>query len=86
MKESKFTILNEEGLHSRPAADFCSEAAKYESQVTLTKEGDGSEYDGKSILMVMCLGACKGDVITVRTEGPDEEQALNALIDVLKKA
>lgn len=86
MKESKFTIQNEEGLHSRPAADFCSKAAKYESLVTLTKEGDGSEYDGKSILMVMCLGACKGDVITVRTEGPDEEQALNALIDVLKKA
>lgn len=84
MKQSKFTIKNEEGLHSRPASDFCQEATKYKCDVTLSKDGDDSEYDGKSILMVMCLGACKGDKITVRTNGPDEEQALEALINVLE--
>lgn len=84
MKQSKFTIQNAEGLHSRPASDFCTEATKYGCKVTLTKEGDDNEYDGKSILMVMCLGACKGDEITIQTEGPDEEKALESLLNILK--
>lgn len=86
MKQVEFVVQNEEGLHSRPASDFCSEAAKYQSCVTLAKDGDEAEYDGKSILMVMCLGACKGDKIIIRADGPDETEALKSLVDVLKKA
>lgn len=86
MRETEFVIQNEEGLHSRPASDFCAEAMKFQSDVVVTKEGDDTEYDGKSILMVMCIGACKGDTIKIRANGPDEAEALDSLVNVLKNA
>lgn len=83
MKSIKVVIQNEEGLHSRPASDFCAAAASCDSRIILKKAGDSGEFDGKSILMVMCLGACQGDEVEITADGPDEEEALQKLLDVL---
>ncbi len=83
MVEVRYKIKNEEGLHARPASDFCKTAERFKSDITVFKDGEG--FEAKSILMVLCLGAVKGDVIKLRAEGEDEQQAIDALIETLDK-
>lgn len=77
----RYQIKNEEGLHARPASDFCKTAGKFKSKISIVK--DGSEYEAKSILMVLCVGAERGDTIEIRAEGEDEQEAVAALIETL---
>lgn len=81
MVQVSYTIKNEEGLHARPASDFCKTAGRFKSQISVIK--DGEEYDAKSILLVLCIGAEKGDTIEIRADGEDEQEAVNALIETL---
>lgn len=81
MVRASYTIKNEEGLHARPATDFCKTAGRFESDITIIK--DGEEFEAKSILMVLCMGAVKGDTIELVIDGKDEREALNALIETL---
>ncbi len=81
MTQISYTIKNEEGLHARPAADFCKTAGKFKSKIDLIK--DGEEYDAKSMLLVLCVGAVKGDTIGIRADGEDENEAIDALVATL---
>lgn len=81
MVQVSYTIKNEEGLHARPASDFCKTASKFKSNIAVIK--DGEEFEAKSILMVLCVGAVKGDTIEIRAEGEDEQEAVKALTAVL---
>lgn len=81
MVKVSYTIKNEEGLHARPASDFCKTAEKFKSSIVIIK--DGEEFEAKSILMVLCAGAVKGDTIEIRAEGADEQEAVEALINTL---
>lgn len=81
MVSVKYTIKNEEGLHARPATNFCQTAMKFKSKIAVVK--DGNEYEAKSILMVLCVGAEQGDEIEIRAEGEDEEEAVKALVETL---
>ncbi len=83
MVQVRYKIKNEEGLHARPASDFCKVAGGFKSNITLLK--DGEEYDAKSILMVLCMGAVKGEVIEIRADGDDEQQAVDALVESLDR-
>jgi phosphocarrier protein len=76
------TIVNKLGLHARPCAQLVSTATRYESEVSFVK--DNLRVNGKSIMGVMMLAAEKGSEITVEAEGPDEEEAVAALIDVIE--
>ena len=77
MMERQVQIVNKLGLHARPAAEIVKTAAKFESNITLTR--DDLEVNGKSIMGVMMLAAEFGSTITLRADGPDEEQAVEAL-------
>jgi len=81
MKKVKYIVTSEEGLHARPAADFCKIANNFKSDISIIK--DGETYEGKSILMVMSMGAVKGDVLEITANGDDEEEAINELIKTL---
>lgn len=81
MIKKSYTIKNEEGLHARPASDFCKTANKFTSKISVIK--DGTEYDAKSILMVLCIGAVKGETIELKADGEDETEALEALVEIL---
>ncbi len=81
MVQVDYQIKNEEGLHARPAYDFCKTAGKFQSKIEILKNGD--TYDAKSILMVLCVGAVKGETITIRANGEDEEKAVRALVKTL---
>jgi phosphocarrier protein HPr len=77
MPERIVQIENKNGLHARPAAEIVKCAAKFRSEITIVK--DDLDVNGKSIMGVMMLAAEHGSSITLRAEGPDADQALDAL-------
>ncbi len=77
MKEIQVQIVNKLGLHARPAAEIVKTAARFASNIMLIR--DDLEVAGKSIMGVMMLAAEFGSTITLRADGPDEDQALEAL-------
>lgn len=79
MKERRLTVTNPLGVHARPAALIVQTASKFESVITLTK--DGRAVNGKSMLGVMTLAAEMGSVVTIRAEGPDEDAAVDAIAE-----
>lgn len=82
MPSVKLKINNETGLHARPAALFAQTAMQYQSKITIyqiDKKGDA-----KSVLNILGLGICKGTEIEVEAEGPDENEALAALQNLVK--
>jgi len=83
MIEQTVTILNRKGLHTRPAALLVKTAARFQSELTLAK--DGFEINGKSIIGVMTLAAEQGSQLTIRVEGPNEEEAAAAIVAIFER-
>ena len=77
MKEITLTLTNKLGLHARPAAAFVQTAAAFQSQVTIGTET--KKADAKSILGVLGLGVRQGTTVTIKVQGPDEDEAAAAL-------
>jgi phosphocarrier protein len=75
--EEQLQIVNELGMHARAATKFVQTANKFQSAVTVEK--DGQVVNGKSIMGVLMLVAAKGTFITVRCEGADAPAALKAI-------
>ena len=81
MIEREATIVNQEGLHARPAARIVRLANGFAAEIQLAK--DGLEVNGKSIMGVMMLAAECGSSIVIRADGPDAEQAVQALAELV---
>lgn len=77
MTEAELLIQNRLGLHARACALFVKTAAKYRSNILVSR--DDLEVNGKSIMGVMLLAAEEGSTIRVRADGPDEKDAVVAL-------
>jgi phosphocarrier protein HPr len=82
MKEFKYTIMDELGIHARPAGHIVKLAGGYQSKITITK--DGKTADAGRILALMGLGVTKGTYITVTVDGPDEAECAKELEDFIK--
>jgi phosphocarrier protein HPr len=83
MQERKVTISNRLGLHARAAAQLVRRASHFNSSVELLREDTGETADGKSILSVLLLAASRGTCLIIKTEGDDEERAVNALAELV---
>lgn len=83
MREFRYVIKDEQGIHARPAGLFVKEAASCESKITISK--DGKEVDAKRILGVMGLGVKKDQEIVLKAEGRDEDQAIEKLSKFLQE-
>jgi phosphocarrier protein HPr len=70
-------IVNKRGLHARASAAFVKLAEQFDAEVSVTK--DGQTVSGGSIMGLLMLGASPGSVILIETEGPEAEEALEAL-------
>lgn len=81
MIRHKVLIVNKLGLHARAAAKLVSTASRFDSRILLGK--DGREVDAKSILSVMMLAASKNTEIELILDGPDEEDANAALVELI---
>lgn len=84
MFAKEITIQNASGFHIRPAQLFTEKAGAFQSKILIKPQGTNTEVDGKSILGLMTLGLGKGSVITLSAEGPDEEQAVNDLSQLVE--
>lgn len=78
MIEQEAKIVNQLGLHARPAAQLVKVASGFKAEIELVK--DGMAVNGKSIMGVMMLAAESGSSLTVRANGTDESQAVEALL------
>jgi phosphocarrier protein len=77
MIQQELEIINKLGLHARASAKFTQMAARYKSDVWLTR--NGRRINAKSIMGVMMLAAGKGAKVTLEADGPDEGDAIEAL-------
>ncbi len=83
MTERSIEIKNKLGLHARAAAKLVHTAARFKSEIKIRK-GD-EEVDGKSILGILLLAAGRGSVITVRANGDDETEAMDAIQELIDR-
>lgn len=81
MPDLQLVIRNQLGLHARACALFVKTASRFRSEVFVAR--DDLEVNGKSIMGVMMLAAEEGATITVRTVGPDEREALEAIRELV---
>ena len=70
------------GLHARAAARLVQMAGRFQSRITLSK--DGQSVDAKSILGVLMLAGCLGDRLVLSAEGADAESAVEALAGLIR--
>jgi len=79
MVENLVTVVNETGLHARPASEFVSYAKSFKgNKISLVK--DGKVVNAKSILHLLSLSLKKGDQFTIRVEGDPEQETLDKMI------
>ena len=83
MSERQIEIRNKLGLHARAAAKLVHTAARFKCDIKIRKGEE--EVDGKSILGILLLAAGRGSVITVRVNGEDETQALDAIQELIDR-
>ncbi|WIF93975.1 HPr family phosphocarrier protein [Caminicella sporogenes] len=75
-------ILNESGLHARPAALLVKTASQFKSDIKI--EFNGNTLNAKSIMNVMSMGLRKDDEIKLIIDGPDAEEAMKALVELIE--
>ncbi len=77
-------IINETGLHARPAAQFVHLAKTFESNIQVRNLTKGGSYvSAKSIIRLLTAELCKGNTMELSAEGPDEAAAADALIALI---
>jgi phosphocarrier protein HPr len=81
---ARVTIVNAQGLHMRPIGAFVQLAKQFQSTVHICKVQD-QKVDGKSPLGLLSLGAEQGTELTLEVSGPDQQQALDALVAFLNR-
>ncbi len=82
MVEQKTKVVNKEGFHMRPANNFIKEMAKFKS--TITFDIDGKEVNAKSIMNIMAACIKFGTELTVKCDGPDEQEALDKAVSLIE--
>jgi catabolite repression HPr-like protein len=84
MVEKKVTVQLKSGLQARPAALFVQEANRFTSDVFVEKEG--KKVNAKSIMGIMSLAVGSGSELVLAVDGPDENEAIEALAEFVSKA
>ena len=79
MKEA--VVNNQVGLHARPATFFIQKANEFKSSIWVGQEE--RKVNAKSLLGVLSLGIVKGTSINLIADGPDEKEAVEALIELI---
>jgi len=81
MQQREVEIPNKLGLHARASAKLTQLAAKYQSDVQMSR--NGRRVNAKSIMGVMMLAAGKGSKVLIEIEGPDETVAMDAIVALI---
>ncbi len=81
MQQREVEIINKLGLHARASAKLTQTAARYQSDVQMSR--NGRKVNAKSIMGVMMLAAGKGSRVLIEVEGPDENAAMDAIVALI---
>jgi phosphocarrier protein len=81
MFSREITVTNQVGLYARPATFFIQKANEFRSTIMVEKEE--RKVNAKSLLGVLSLGITKGSLVRISAEGPDEQEAVDALCDLV---
>jgi phosphocarrier protein len=81
MLKATTTIINKAGLHARAAAKLVELTGTLKSAIQI---GHEKMVDGKSILSLMMLAAVQGSELSIEVDGPDEEQAMSAILALIQ--
>ncbi|MDY7029490.1 MAG: HPr family phosphocarrier protein [Spirochaetota bacterium] len=82
MTSKSVTIKNRAGIHARPAALIVNTANQYDSEIYLEK--DSMRINSKSIMGIITLGASYKSEIMIIAEGPDESEAVDAIVKLFE--
>ncbi|MBE7184005.1 MAG: HPr family phosphocarrier protein [Methylobacterium mesophilicum] len=77
----EFPIINQRGLHARASAKFIQVAGAFQSEISV--ERDGMKVGGTSIMGLMMLAAAQGTSVVVTASGPDADDAIRAIGDLI---
>lgn len=83
MEQKSYVIIDETGIHARPATMLVQTASKFDSDIQL--EYNSKKVNLKSIMGVMSLGVGKDAEITIYADGRDEAEAIESITEVLSK-
>jgi len=81
MLQREAEIINKLGLHARASAKLTQVAGRFQAHVWVSR--NGRRVNAKSIMGVMMLAAAMGSKVTVETDGPDEQQAMDAVTGLI---
>lgn len=81
MTSAEVQVVNKLGLHARPSAKLTATAGRFRSEVWVSR--NGRRVNAKSIMGVMMLAAARGSTLVVEADGPDAEQAVAALVELI---
>jgi len=81
MVSKEIVVLNQVGLHARPATFFIQKANEFNSSVWISK--DDRKVNAKSLLGVLSLGITRGTTVVLTAEGADEEAAIDGLSNLI---
>lgn len=81
MYSKEVTVQSQVGLHARPATFFIQKANEFSSNIWIEKEE--RRVNAKSLLGVLSLGIAKGTAIVLSAEGADEQEAIDALAELV---
>jgi phosphocarrier protein len=81
MQQREVEIVNKLGLHARASAKLTQVAARFQSDVQMSR--NGRKVNAKSIMGVMMLAAGKGSKIVIEIDGPDEQDAMEAIVGLI---
>jgi phosphocarrier protein HPr len=81
MQQRDIEIVNKLGLHARASAKLTQLAGQFAAEVWISREG--RKVNAKSIMGVMMLAAAKGSIVAIEIDGPDEAEAMTALVGLI---
>ena len=81
--KKSFVIINEKGLHTRPATELVKCATKFRADIKLSFQD--LTINAKSLLGILMLAAARGAKIRIEAEGEDAEEAVNAIVELAKE-
>ncbi len=85
MPKTEIAVTHEVGLHARPASTFVKLAASFPCDISVRNvTEDGAPVNAKSILSVLTLGVNRGHAIEIETSGEQADEALAALVQLVK--
>lgn len=85
MYKQKALILNCSGLHARPVAEFTNCALKFKSRIEIARCGEEEDsVNAQSMVLILTLGLCKGDEAVISANGPDEVEAVDTLVTLIR--